>query len=408
LHRSRRAEGWPAVTANRRQHRASLRSWKAVVPVAVLSVTWLLLHDHHPAADGTSHTPNAKQSAETAARHLPNGPEDTTTPPATSLPSSAKTSPASPEESSEALLDRYRSAVLNSAYGNAPIAEVLRALNETPGGPDIQLIFQVLALRKAEALPLVKDRLRTGEMFEKHALTKFLRNCPWPETKPELLALAGAKAEHWLPRQGALYALGALGDASAGPDVSALLREPDCPPGVQLVAIATLARIGYRDAASAVASFAKSDDIHVRLFATRALAEFGEPVDQEFMLAALRSEDYLVRQEACEAFGAAGRADVTDRLHQVATNDANEAVRDSAAQALLRRELHALTPAAKLNVLQRALDGATWRNSLWIVQTLVSQCGPEGRTFVTQLAHRDNPLGERSRAYLVLATANDR
>jgi len=102
----------------------------------------------------------------------------------------------------ETLLARHRSLILSSRYGTAPSREVLRELSEATGGPDVQLIFQALALRKNEALPVVRERLRAGAMYETHLLPKFLRLCPWPETKPELLALAGESGEQWLPRQG--------------------------------------------------------------------------------------------------------------------------------------------------------------------------------------------------------------
>ena len=151
------------------------------------------------------------------------------------------------------------------------------------GGSDVQVVFQALAFRKREALPAVKEMLRSGDTFEKHMVTKFLRLCPWPETKPELLALARETNEQWLPRQGALYALGALGYVSVGSELAVIPGEADCPKGVQLVAIATLARIGYKDGGSAIRPFLEDQDIHVRLFASRALCELGEPVNTDLL-----------------------------------------------------------------------------------------------------------------------------
>jgi hypothetical protein len=267
----------------------------------------------------------------------------------------------------------------------------------------LQTLFQVLALRKSEALPIVKERLRSGEMFEKHMLTKFLRLCPWPETKPELLALATDKAERWLPRQGALYALGALGDLSVGPEVAGVLGEADCPTGVQLVAIATLARIGYREGVDAIQPFTEGQDMHARLFASRALAEFGLPVNREFLISASQSGDYLVREEACEALAAVEGPDITGRLQSVATSDSHEAVRDAASQALLERDIRGRTPAEKLALLRRRLEGAERHDALWILQAIMAQCGDEGRAFLGSLASEDSRLGERSFAYLLFS-----
>jgi len=304
----------------------------------------------------------------------------------------------------DASLERQRTLILNGRFGTAPIGDVLRELNEVTGGPDVQLIFQALALRKQEALPLVKDRLRTGEMFEKHMLTKFLRLCPWPETKPELVALASETGEQWLPRQGALYALGSLCDVTVGSEVAAILGEAGCPKGVQLVAIATLARIGYKDAENSIRPFLEDRDIHVRLFASRALGELGEPVNRDILFSALQDSEYLVRQEACEALGAVGGADVTGKLQSIAASDPHEAVRDAASQALLQSEIRGHTPTEKLALLKGSLERAERHNALWILQTILAQCGDNGRAFVGSLAAEDGRLRERALAFLILSS----
>jgi hypothetical protein len=298
--------------------------------------------------------------------------------------------------------EQHRSALLNGPYGKVPIKDVLQALAEVPGGPDLQMILQVLALRKPEALPLVRDRLKTGEMWEKHMLTKFLRLCPWPETMPELLALAQNRSEQWLARQGSLYSLGALGDASAGPQITAILREPDCPAGVQLAAISALARIGCTKAASAIRPFTEHEDKHVRLFANRALAELGQPVDQPFLLSALESADYLLRQEACEALGPVPDSEVSQKLERLAATDPHEGVRDAANRALLQRGIAGRTQSGKLDFLAAALDQAERHTATWIIQTMLKECGAGGRDFVQRLCGRDDYVGERSRALLTL------
>jgi hypothetical protein len=310
------------------------------------------------------------------------------------------------DASGRSVVENRRAALLQSPYGKAPIVEVLNALNTIPGGPELQMIFQVISVRKDEALPFVKARLQSGQGYEKHTITKLLRVCPWPETKPELLALARDKAESWLARQGALYALGALGDVSTGPEVAALLDDVNCPKGVQLVAIATLARTGYRDGASVIRSFTEDQDIHVRLFAARALAELGEPVNREPLVSSLQNTDYLVRQEACEALALLDGTEVSQKLQDLSRNDPHEAVRDAASQALLKKEIRDLSPVEKLAVLKRSLDHSDRHNCLWIVQTILAQCGLDGRILVENLAAKDNYVGERSAAFLLFSSSD--
>jgi len=169
-------------------------------------------------------------------------------------------------------LELYRAALLQGQYGTNRIEDLLKVLVETPGGPEIQLIFQALALRKEKALPIIKARLKTGEMWDKHMLTKFLRLCPWLETRDELLALAQSETEHWLPRQGAVFALGSLGDPSVGQAVAAILISPKATVNLQMASVSTLSRIQFGDAAAAIMPFAQAENIHLRLFALRALA----------------------------------------------------------------------------------------------------------------------------------------
>jgi HEAT repeat protein len=282
------------------------------------------------------------------------------------------------------------------------VTNLVSALAQVRGGPEVQVMFQSLALRKAEALSTVKERLRTGTGYERFVLTKFLQSCPWPEALPELVALAGDATRHWLPRQGALYALAALGDRAAGPAVAAILHEPDCPPGVQLVAIAALARMDYREAAETIRGYTQKDDVHLRLFATRALAEWGEPVDQALLTAALQSNDYIARQEACEVL--AVTPDSAERLKRIARDDPHEAVRDAANRALLVRQLRGQTADAKAAALRAALPGTEPLTAAWIVRTMLAQGGPAGRAAVEELATHNDRLGERSRAYLILAS----
>jgi HEAT repeat protein len=293
----------------------------------------------------------------------------------------------------------HRDTIASSPYGTAPVGTLLAALTEARGGTEAQMLFQALALRKTDALPAVKERLRTGEMFEKFILTKFLRYCPWPETLPELVALARDKTQYWMPRQGALYALGALGDKTAGPAVAEILREPDCPTGVQLAAISALARLHCRDEINAIRPFTQNADIHLRLYAARALAEFSEPVDEAFLLASLEDKDYVVRQEACGALGAAG---ITGKLAWLAGNDPHEAVRAAAAQAVLEHGLRGQPADTKMAILRDALPQADRLTTTWILRTMLAQGGAPGRALVEELAQHDDRLGERSRAYLTL------
>src|SRR5207249_2826654 len=122
---------------------------------------------------------------------------------------------------------------------------------------------------------------------------------------------------------------------------------------VQLAAISTLGRIGYKEASEAITTFLDLPNPQCRLFAAHALADLGLPVNKEFLLLALRDKDNFVRQEAADALFAVEGQEITQELERVAKNDFNEAVRETAAQALLRRELKERSPSEKAAILQR-------------------------------------------------------
>jgi hypothetical protein len=96
---------------------------------------------------------------------------------------------------------------------------------------------------------------------------------------------------------------------------------------------------------------------------------------------------------------------LTVNLARVAGNDPHEAVRSAAAQALLEHGLKGQTTTAKVAILRDALPQADRLTATWIIRAMLEQGGDSGRAAVEELAARDDRLGERSRAYLILAAS---
>ena len=169
--------------------------------------------------------------------------------------------------------------------------------------------------------------------------------------------------------------------------------------------LAALGRLECTQAADAIRAFTQSENIQVRIFANRALTELGETADVEFLLSALDHPDYLVRDEACGALGAVEGNGIAGRLQALAADDPNEAVRLSAEESLLQRELQGQPPARKLEILSAALAGADTRLKVWILQAMLDDCGPEGHAAVEELARREDEIGERAGAFLIWSDA---
>ena len=202
--------------------------------------------------------------------------------------------------------------------------DLVETLASMTSGRKLQQVMQQIVLRKVEALPLVLEKLHDGTWFEKHMMTKLLRCGPWPEAHLELLHAACSEEEHWLVREGALYALAELANKADGTVLYGILTDPDTPLSVRRVAVATLARIGYTEAAKEFWSLTNDADMRMRVFANRALVELGMKGDIAFLLSALNDDNAIVREEACGALALAPGSNIAEKLAVMEEKDSNE------------------------------------------------------------------------------------
>ena len=309
-------------------------------------------------------------------------------------------SPTTPTNSTN-VLAKLREDVLAGTYGRMPIQDLLALYRDTPGGREIQEIMTAIVVRKEEALPIIQEQFRTGSMWEKTAATKLLSASPWPETYEELLRVAQSKDERAMVRQGALFALGALGKTEAGESIVEILREPGISPAIQLPAISALGRIGYTHAVDILRGYTTNRNEQVCIFAWRALSELGHTADREYLLSLLDDPDYAVREDACGALARVDGDEVEKLLRRMAEQDENQAVRQGAHQALIRRGMPGRTDSENAEWLQEELARAEWHTQPWIVRTLLDECGAEGRVAVEAMAGKEDRLGMQAGTYLI-------
>lgn len=301
------------------------------------------------------------------------------------------------------VLKTYVKTILDSEYGKMPVNDLISALIEATG-PDRQLIYQTLVIRKKEALPVIKERLRNGGTYEKYTLTKFLSVAAWEETKEEMLMLAASSKENWNVRKQAVFALGGLGDITVGPAIAQLLiGQNNIPTGFQGACISTLARIGYRDAYSIIEPYTRSEDPLVAIWAGRSLVELGLLQDYTIFLKYLNSEDYVVRQEACAALHAFNDETTLNILEKISRTDPNEAVRIAAKRTLIEIKIRNSMAQEKINVLEEELKKASKYEINWLLQALWSNCGAEGKKSVLRLAANNDSIGLYARRLLVFS-----
>jgi len=268
----------------------------------------------------------------------------------------------------------------------------------------LERTYLALALRKAEALPIVRDRLQSGSPYEKRAMTKLVRYLGWPEAFSSLVKTVTSDTEHPIARIGALYTLGAIGDKSAGPVLINVLGNAKRNLTEKRVAIATLARLGIHEAVHAITPFATHPDTLVRIFAIRALAELNQKPNTEPLFEALESDDYVVRQEACAALGSVGGVDAVVSLKFAAANDPHGSVRQDARIALLRIKIAPLPLADRVSLLEGHLLDEDKRVRFWALSTLATQCDEKGREVLRKNAGERTRIGQKCLFYLVAPT----
>lgn len=293
--------------------------------------------------------------------------------------------------------------ILQGPYGEKAIHEVVNDLL-TAEGVRLQQVYLALAVRKQEAIPIVLEKLETGTPYQKRKISKLLRYGRWPETVPKLLQIASSNGEHEISRIGALYALGAIGKKSAGPTITAFLDEPERGPTEKRIIISTLARLKYRAAIPKIEEYLTHENLLVRIFSARALAELGQAIDVAILFEALQNEDYVIRQEACGAFGSVGGSNAAVKLDEISRMDTHRSVRRAAKLALNRIEMSSMSRAEKATFLVELLSDPDKKARSWAIRLLATECGEEGTTKLREIASQPTREGRKAADQLLMLT----
>ncbi len=298
-------------------------------------------------------------------------------------------------------VNALRFEVGSGRYGRMKSGDLVEAVFASQG-PALRECYLALAVRKSEVLPLLMQKLQDGEVHEKRLITKALQRLGWPEALPTLLAMIESDSESPLARIGATYAIGALGDPSAGPSLARVLSNPARSVTEKGLAIASLARVGHVDAIANIRAYVTHPNVRMRITAARALAELGETTDVRILLDEMASEDYVVRQEVCAALGAVGGDEAIAALRDRQVNDPHHSVGQQAQLALLRVEVMALPLTQRVVSLERLLEHEDNLVRRWAMSALATEAGEEGRAALRTKAQNESAIGRMSRSHLLL------
>ena len=180
----------------------------------------------------------------------------------------------------------------------------------------------------ARLIPLCIQNLRHKRSEVRNNAIKLLANIGKETVEPLIKALN--HMDHRV-RQGAIIALGRLGDSRAvEPLIIALNDEHE---KVRESAIAALRQLGEAQTVAILIAARNNEDEAVRESAIAALAQLGDAWAVEPLIAALNNEDEAVRESAIAALAQSGDVRAVEPLI-AALNDEHKAVRESAIAAL--------------------------------------------------------------------------
>jgi HEAT repeat protein len=153
------------------------------------------------------------------------------------------------------------------------------------------------------AVPTLVEALASDDLYVRIHAREMLARLATPSANRSVLSalLPGVRMENPLDRRSSAEAIGGLGDASAAPNLRALVDDPD--PDVVSAAAQALSRLADRDAVPAIErALARALHIETKRDLALALAGLGSPAGLPALLDGLEHPDPLMRAFFFESF----------------------------------------------------------------------------------------------------------
>ncbi len=173
-----------------------------------------------------------------------------------------------------------------------PVDDYCQQLIDDFDGKDLRKMRRaVRALKERARFPCLEAALRDPRVSwtAKRDITEILYNACWPEAAPVLIEQL--RSEDPDVRANAAEALGAIGDASAGPALLELLEDRGEPTFVRDTAAMSLGLVGYHPAWKALCKHLGDPERTVRYCSAKALSFLKEPLSREYLKEALGREN---------------------------------------------------------------------------------------------------------------------
>jgi HEAT repeats len=265
---------------------------------------------------------------------------------------------------------------------------LVQALKTAPRG-DRATIAAALVARRAQALPVLRESVRSGDRTEKLIACSLIAEMRDRDSVDSLLA-ATADPDVKVRRRAATV-LRILADRRSAARLRQLVRsESDL--GVLKTALAALGRLGQRSDSPLIEPFLVHGDDGVRVVAAGALAMLGDQQGLDLVIQATYAADPGLQKSATYALGFFPSDAAGERL-QAILDDPQGAWKSYALIALGERRLAAQTTAEQVATLAALANGRSRTLAEWAVDRLTDIGNADAADALRTVRDRQTPVG---------------
>lgn len=285
----------------------------------------------------------------------------------------------------------FREEILQGPYGQMPAEELVSLAIETRS-PERQDMRIAMVIRKAEVLPVIKEKLQTGSLNEKHELLTLIQNqLRWPETVSYIEPMVRDDSLPEQIRGRAARALAVFQHHEAIHDIRHLLTSSENIVA-KLLAARAIAVLGNSVSRNQFEDMLNDPSPFVQVTAAMCLGMLGSDVGLETAIALSNDEYFGIRRRAAEALSYINTPEALERLYQMREDDQSTSVQDECAAYISEVELSAMQRKDALKQLKEMFDPDNFSASQWAFMYMVNYFGIEAIDVLQKLAETEGPF----------------
>ncbi len=302
--------------------------------------------------------------------------------------------------------DNLRTAILASEDGKRPIREVVLDLVEENNPLRARELILTILLRKKEALPVLKEILRTGPDVEKYTVLSLLqKNLQWQQTSEEILGIINNPNTSDRILRRAMAAASALQIQQAGKKIWAIFSESDSN-DVREVAILALGILQYTNSKKGLESALQDPSERIALAAAESLGRMDNPSGYFVAVRHLDHSNWFIRKLAVKALGHIATDEALDALELRFDNESSSGTKAEMEIAINLIAMKRMARTDHLTHLQQLLDSKDRFVSRWAHKRILKEF-PDESVLIFKERSKDKKGEEKNIAEIYLMKAEE-